>query len=244
MTLERAETQGPGGTAVRRALTLAGGLMLVGFVANAIQRMMLHPSGAEDDHEAIFSEYADSGVWVFTHLLEYVLVLVAFAGLLVLCHLLRRETPYLAMFAAGGLLIASAAWTALQGIDGIALKEAVDAWAAAVGTPQEGTHLADAETLRWTEWGLQGYFRVVLGLAFVLLGAAIVYSRVIKSWLGGLLAVAGLLSVAIGVSVGYAGLESDLQDPLAIGFQLIVIVFVLGLLLTRRGTSGDRAAAT
>jgi len=37
-----------------------GALLPVGFVVNAIQRMLLHPSGAEDDHEATFAEYADS----------------------------------------------------------------------------------------------------------------------------------------------------------------------------------------
>ena len=76
-----------------RVLTLSGALLFVGFVVNAIQRMLLHPSGAEDDHEAIFTEYAESDVWVFTHFLEFVLVLVAFAGLLVLCRALWGDAP-------------------------------------------------------------------------------------------------------------------------------------------------------
>jgi hypothetical protein len=41
--------------------------------------MLLHPIGAEDDHEAIFTEYADSDAWVFTHFAEFVLILVALA---------------------------------------------------------------------------------------------------------------------------------------------------------------------
>jgi hypothetical protein len=59
-----------GTSADRGALTLSSLLLVLGFIANAIQRMLLHPSGAEDDHEAIFTEYADSDVWVLTHLLE------------------------------------------------------------------------------------------------------------------------------------------------------------------------------
>ena len=39
-----------------RALTLSGALLLVGLVVNGIQRMLLHPTGAEDHHEAIFAE--------------------------------------------------------------------------------------------------------------------------------------------------------------------------------------------
>ena len=73
--------------------------------------MLLHPTGAEDDHEAIFTEYAESDVWVATHLAELVLVLVAFAGFLVLCQALRRETPHLALLAAGAIIVASATWS-------------------------------------------------------------------------------------------------------------------------------------
>jgi hypothetical protein len=61
-------------------------------------------------------------------------------------------------------------------VDGVTLKQAVDAWAAASGT-EEATRFADAETVRWIEWGLQSYFRVLLGVAFLLLGAAAVVSR-------------------------------------------------------------------
>ena len=78
MTVRRGEEPSASRTSAdRHALVLSGALVLVGFVANAIQRMLLHPSGAEDDHEAIFTEYAQSDVWVFTHFLEFVLVLVA-----------------------------------------------------------------------------------------------------------------------------------------------------------------------
>jgi hypothetical protein len=62
-----------------------------------------------------------------------------------------------------------------------------------VGTEQ-ATRFADAETVRWTEWALQSYFRVLLGVAFLLLGAAAVVSRLVPTWLGVLLVVAGLLS--------------------------------------------------
>jgi len=233
------------GTLADRALTLSGALLLVGFIVNAIQRMLLHPSGAEDDHEAIFTEYAESDVWVATHLAEFVLVLVALAGLLVLCRALRPETPYLALLAAGALIASSATWAVLQGVDGVTLKQAVDAWAGASGT-EKATRFADAETVRWIEWGLQSYFRVLLGGAFLLLGAAAVVSRLVPTWLGVLLVVAGLLSVVVGVSVGYAGLESGFQDAVGIVLQLVVLVFIGGLLVAGRRARepGTRAAST
>jgi Domain of unknown function (DUF4386) len=229
----RAEPRASGTSADRGALTLSGVLLLVGLVVNAIQRMLLHPTGAEDDHEAIFTEYAASDAWVATHLAEFLLVLVALAGLLVLCRALRPETPYLALLAAGALIATGATWAALQAVDGVTLKQAVDAWAAASGT-DKATRFANAETARWIEWGLQSYFRVLLGVAFLLLGAAAVVSRLVPSWLGVLLGVGGLLSLAIGFSVGYQGLESGFQDVVGIALQLVVLVFIIGLLVVGR----------
>ena len=245
MSVSHSEEPRATGAPADRALTLSGALLLVGLVVNAIQRMLLHPTGAEDDHEAIFTEYAESDVWVATHLAEFVLVLVALAGLLVLCRALRPETPYLALLAASAIIATSATWAVLQGVDGVTLKQSVDAWAAASGT-EEATRFADAETVRWIEWGLQSYFRVLLGLAFLLLGAAAVVSRLVPTWLGVLLVVAGLLSLAVGISVGYAGLESGFQDAVGIALQLVVLVFVVGLLVVGRRARepGTRAAST
>jgi hypothetical protein len=218
-------------------LTLSGVLLVVGFVVNGIQRMIWHPSGEEDDHEAIFTEYAASDAWVATHFAEFLLVLVALAGLLVLCHALWRETPYLALLAAGAIVATAAVWAVLQAVDGVTLKQAVDAWATAPGT-DEATRFDDAETVRWTEWGIQSYFRLLLGVAFLLLGAAAVVSRLVPSWLGALLVIAGLLSLAVGFSVGYAGLESGFQDAVGIVLQFVVLAFIVGLLVVGRRARG------
>jgi hypothetical protein len=130
-------------------------------------------------------------------------------------------------------------------VDGVTLKQAVDAWAAAPGS-EKASRFADAETVRWIEWGLQSYFRVVLGVALLLLGAAAAASRLVPSWLGVLLAVAGLLSLTVGISVGYAGFESSFQDAVAIALQLVVLVFAVGLLVVGRRARepGARAAST
>ena len=239
------EPRGSGPSADRSALALSGALLLGGFVVNAIQRMLLHPTGEEDNHEAIFTEYAASDVWVATHLAEFVLILVALAGLLVLCRAVRPETPYLARLAAGALIATAASWAVLQGVDGVTLKQAVDAWAAASGT-EKAARYADAETVRWIEWGLQSYFRVLLGVAFLLVGAAAVVSRLVPSWLGVLLVVGGLLSLAIGFSIGYEGLESGFQDAVGIALQLAVLAFSVGLLVAGRRARepGARAAST
>jgi hypothetical protein len=229
----REEPVARGAAAQRSALTLSAALLLVGFVVNAIQRSLLHPTGEEDNHEAIFAKYAASDVWTATHLAEFLLVLAALAGLLVLCSTLRPETPWLALLAAGAVIATGATWAVLQAVDGVTLKQAVDAWAAASGTDQ-ALRFADAESARWLEWGLQSYFRVLLGVALLLLGTAAVVSRLLPSWLGALLAAGGLFSLAIGVSVGYEGLDSAFQDAVGIAFQLVVLLFIVGLLVVSR----------
>jgi len=163
------------------------------------------------------------------------------AGLLVLWGALRPEMPYLAVLAAGTIIATGAIWAVLQAVDGVTLKQAVDAWVAASET-EKATRFADAETVRWIEWGLQSYFRVLLGVAFLLLGAAVVVSRLIPSWLGVVLGVGGLLSLALGFSVGYEGLESGFQDPVGIAFQLVLLVFVVGLLVVSRRVQEVRPA--
>jgi hypothetical protein len=83
-------------------------------------------------------------------------------------------------------------------------------------------------------------------VAFLLLGAAAVVSRLVPSWLGVLLVAGGVLSVAVGVSVAYAGLESGFQDAVGIALQLVVLVFIIGLLVVARRARepGTRAASS
>jgi hypothetical protein len=218
-------------------LRVGGALLLGGFVLNAVVTMAFHPSGDEDDHEAIFTEYAGSDGWVATHLGQFLGILLVLAGLLVLCRALGDEAPLLARFAAGATIATAATWAVLQAVDGVALKQAVDVWAASSGAEQS-IRFADAETLRSVEWGVQSYFRVLFGLTVLLLGAGLVASRLVAGWLGLTAVLAGLLSGAIGVDVGYNGLDSSFQDLGVPAFQLVALIFVVGVLVSgarRRG---------
>lgn len=216
----------------RSTLRLTGVLLLGGFLLTIVATLF-HPAGHEDDHRAIFTKYADSDAWVTIHLVQFIGVLIALAGLLVLYRTLqlRGEVPLLARFAAGATIVTAGTWAVLQAVDGVALKQAVDAWADASGA-QRAIRFADAETVRWLEWGVQSYFRVLLGLTFVLFGAAIVATRVVAGWLGWVAVLAGLLTAAIGIDVGYSGLESHVQDLAGIAFLLAVLVFAVGMFVT------------
>jgi rhodanese-related sulfurtransferase len=219
-------------------LRLAGSLLVGGFVANLIATHV-HPAGHEDDFPVIFAKYADSDAWVAVHLVQFAAVLVVLGGFLALHRVLRlrREAPVLALCALGCTVATAAVWAALQGIDGVALKQAVDAWANASGA-EKAMRFADASTVRWAEWGLNSYFRLLLGLTVVLFGLAIARTALVAPWLGWAGLLGGLLYMASGVAVGYAGFESDFESAVGAGAQLLFVVLVVGVLV-----SGVRSAA-
>jgi hypothetical protein len=141
------------------------------------------------------------------------------------------QPPLLPHLAAAATVATAAVWAVLQGVDGVALKQAVDAWTSASET-EKAIRFANAETVRWLEWGTQSYFRILLGLSCGLFGVAIVAGRLVAGWLGWLAILAGVLCAAIGVDVGYSGLASPLQDVLNITFLVAVFVFAVGVLAT------------
>ena len=219
---------GRAGTMTERALLrLAGGLLVGGFLLFVIVTMGWHPAKDEDNHPVIFARYADSDGWVAVHFAQFVGVLIALGGFLVLGRLLRArgDVPALALGAIAATVATAAIWAVLQAVDGVALKQAVDAWADAPGA-ERSARFGNAETVRWTEWGLQSYFRLLLGLTFALFGIAVARTGVVARWLGWVGAVAGVLYMATGVAVGHVGLETP-GDAVV---QLLFLIFMVGLL--------------
>jgi hypothetical protein len=88
--------------------------------------------------------------------------------------------------------------------------------------------------VRWTEWGLQSYFRLLLGATFVLFGTALARGRVVSRFAAAAGIVAGLLYAAIGVAVGHTGLDKP-GGPVV---QLLMLLFVGGVL--DAGLRGER----
>jgi hypothetical protein len=216
----------------RDLVRLSGVLLVAGVIFNGIVTMAWHPSGAENDHPEIFAEYAASDGWVMTHFGQFLGVSVALAGLFVLCYAIRTPSRgwLLARFGMAALVGTVTAFAILQGLDGIALKQNVVAWVEASGTEKD-LRFDDAETVRWLEWGFQSYFRVLLGVSLLLSGAAVLVSRLIAGWLGYVLILAGALSIAIGIDVGYSGLESGFQDVIGPASQLLLLIGAIGILV-------------
>ncbi len=227
-------TSAPGTHTDRELLRFSGALLLGGFLFTTVVTVLFHPGGNEDVHEDVFARYAASGAWEWVHFAQFVGVLAALGGLSVLHQVLRPKARRLSALAAGMTVATAAVWAVLQAVDGVALKQAVDAWVAADG-PERAVRLGDAEVVRWTEWGLQSYFRVTLGLALLLFGATMLTTRAVAAWVGWVAALAGLISVAVGVDVAYSGLQSAFQALAVPAFQLLVLVVGVGVLVSARG---------
>lgn len=224
----------------RGLLKLSGALLAAGFVLLALVTKAFHPSHHENEHHIIFGKYADSDAWVAVHFGQFVAVLIALGGFLVLHRYLeaRNIAPALTRLALGATIATAAVWAVLQAVDGTALKQASDAWSEASGTERD-LRFADAEAVRWTEWGLQSYFRLLMGLVFVLFGTALGRARVIAPWAAGAGVLAGLLYIAIGIAVGHTGFEKP-GGPLV---QVLMLMFVAGVVTAaRRGAPRAQAA--
>lgn len=87
--------------------------------------------------------------WVAVHFGQFVAVLVALGGFLVLHRRLeaRATTPVLARLALGSTIATGALWAVLKAIDGTALKETAEAWASASGA-EKRARFGDAEAVR------------------------------------------------------------------------------------------------
>ena len=226
-------TAAPGTQTDRQLLRSSGALILGGLIFTAAVTVLFHPGGNEDVHQDIFARYAASAAWEWVHFAQFIGVLVTLGGLIVLHQALRPRAPRLSAFAAGTTVATAAVWAVLQAVDGVTLKQAVDAWVAADG-PERAVRLGDAEVVRWTEWGLQSYFRVTLGVALLLFGATILITRAVAAWAGWVAVLAGLVSVAVGVDVAYSGLQSGFQGIAVPGFQLAMLAFAVGVLVSAR----------
>ncbi|MGY1594246.1 hypothetical protein ACI79D_19900 [Geodermatophilus sp. SYSU D00708] len=233
-------TSAPDTLGNRQLLRSSGALLLGGFLFTTVVTVLFHPGGNEDVHEDVFARYAASAAWEWVHFAQFVGVLAALGGLIVLHQVLRPQARRLSTFAAGTTVATVAVWAVLQAVDGVTLKQAVDAWVAADG-PERAVRLGNAEVVRWTEWGLQSYFRVTLGVALLLFGATILTTRALAAWTGWLALLAGLVSVVVGVDVAYSGLQSAVQTLAVPAFQLLVLAFAVGVLVSaRRERPGGR----
>lgn len=157
------------------ALRLAAWLLLVGQILYVLVTLT-HTGGDANDHPAIFAAYAESVSWTAVHVAQFACTAIMQAGLLTLAFAFSPN-PVLGIWTARLSAACTVAAFALYGVvlavDGVALKQAVNAWVSAPEA-EKAARFAAAEMARWLEWGTRSYANFALGLAVLLLSATAV----------------------------------------------------------------------
>jgi hypothetical protein len=208
----------------RHALRLSATLLFVGELLSLVVGIF-HP-GREDpnNHPAVFAEYASSATWTAVHLGQFVGMAIVIAGLLALFVALDGPAGKPGWFNGFGAVAAVAAlalYGALQAVDGVALKQAVDAWVAAPEAEKAG-RFAVAEGIRWLEWGFRSYQSFTFGLALVLFGVALARSspRTLRP-IGYVMGLSGVAYLVQGWILGSTGFSPANTVPQLLAYGLI-----------------------
>lgn len=186
---------------------------------------LLHADGEANNHSVAFLEYAASSSWIAVHLGQFLAMAILIAGLLRLGPALEAMLgrPHAAIqLGTGSAVAALALYGALQAVDGIALKHAVDAWVAAPEV-EKATRFASAEAIRWLEWGTRSYHDIALGLSLLLFAVATAKVSMVFRLIACLMGIAGLAYLSQGWVVGAEGFSSIETITIVTAFALNLI---------------------
>jgi hypothetical protein len=203
------------------SLRLSAALLLVGQLLYIVITQF-HTGGEANNHPVIFAAYAASGIWTAVHAGQFAAMAILLAGLLALVFALDvpAGTARLAgLLGAASAVAALALYGALQAVDGVANKQVDVAW---VNAPEAETaaRFASAEAIRWIEWGMRSYHAFALGLALLLVAAAIVRIASVPRPIAYLMGLSGLTYLVQGWVVGEEGFSQTMSIAIVLAWVL------------------------
>ncbi len=221
----------------RKALRLSAALLVVGFILFAGATALFHPGHEPaNNHRAAFAEYARSADWTAVHLGQFACMAIITAGLLVFYFALdvrAGNAAWVARLGAVSAAIALGLYGVLQAVDGVALKQAVDAWMNAPDT-EKVARFAGAETIRWLEWGARSYQSFMFTLTLILLGSAVALTARLPRPLGYLMALSGLAYIVQGWVLGSEGFSAVNTSAILVAYVLMLAWIVWLLVVALR----------
>jgi hypothetical protein len=226
----------------RKTLRLSAVLLVVGFIFYVVVGL-LHAGGPANNHPVVFALYASSASWTAVHLGQFVGMAVIIAGLLVLYFALDLRAGAAAWVARLGAVSAAVAlglYGVLQAVDGVALKQVVDAWVRAPEA-EKAARFASAETIRWLEWGARSYQSFMLGLTLILLGIAVALSARLPRAIGYLMGLSGLGYTVQGWVLGSEGFSGTDTFAILGGYVLILAWIIWLVVVAWRTKESSRA---
>lgn len=211
----------------RNALRLAAALLLGGTTLSLIAGGFHPDHQPANNHAAAFLEYARSSAWTAIHLGQFAGMLLIVAGLIALFAAVDRP-GWAGRLGAAWAMVSLGLYGVLQAVDGVALKQAVDAWASAPEA-EKAARFASAEAIRWLEWGVRSYQSFVLGLSLLFFAFMVERAPGVAKPIAYLMALSGVAYLAQGWVLGSEGFSEANALPTLAG---IVSVLAWALWLT------------
>ena len=229
----------------RPMLRMGSVAFLAGIVIFMVSTIGFH-AGTKDpmDNPAVFAVYAQSDPWIAAHIGQFAGLMLIFAGGFVALHRLLLHSKSgvasaLAWFGLVATIITASTYAILQAVDGIAQKIATGSWYAippssTADSEEEEKAIAFrvAEGIRWTEIGINSYFRILQGAVAIIFGVAIVKSTVLSTWIGAVGIAVGAVGIATGVVTAYIGFSEPVSNIWAVTLYLWIII--LGIFMWRK----------
>lgn len=229
----------------RNSLRLSATLLLGGQLLYIIITQ-LHTDGPANNHPVVFADYASSETWKAVHLGQFMGMAILIAGLLALFSALDVQAGmarWVGRFGAASATAALALYGVLQAVDGVALKQAVDAWVSAPDA-EKAARFASAEAIRWLEWGTRSYHDFALGLALLLFAVAAVRIARVPRPIAYLMGLSGLAYLVQGWVVGSEGFSQTESIAIVLAWVLGVVWMIwLAVVAWRRQDVGAPASA-
>lgn len=223
-------------------LRLSSRLLLAGQVLYIVVTQF-HAGGDANDHHAIFATYAENAIWSAVHVGQFAGMAMLLAGLVALSFALDQEDEaarWLGRVGGAAAVAALALYGALQAVDGVALKQAVNAWASAPDG-EKAARFASAEAIRWLEWGMRSYQDFAMGLALLLFAAAIARTAWTARPVGWLMGLCGLAYLAQGWVAGTQGFTTAQSAAIVLSWVLgLAWMIWLAVAASRRRREGEK----
>ena len=218
-------------------LRLGAALGLLGIVVQVVMDR-LHPHQVDpNDSALVFREYAGSRGWTAVHLGQFVATLLIVLALVALARTLSGQpgtAGALALVATVTAVLVAAVFAVQMAVDGVTLKAAIQAWTAAPTPASQAATFQVAESVRWTEKGLGGFFQLLNGVTLLCLGCSIALGDRYPTWLGVVGAVGGLAFIAGGVATAQTGFSPEANRFLLPGTVLLAVFLVGAMVLMWR----------
>ena len=200
---------------------------------------LLHPRALPGAHpEAYLEEVAGYTIWVPDHLGIFFAIVLVVGGLLAISRSITAGAGAVwARLGRATAVVGVALVGVFAAIDGIAMKQIVDAWASAQAGEKE---IAFRVAMAFFAVNA-GVFSVVImeyfGLNFVLYGLAVLGSTVYPRWLGWVALLAGIGAFAVGLIQGLSGpTPATFGLFTAFAIPLTLWVIAMGVLLGRKAS--------